>query len=137
MKQIQETIFTKNAPEPGNYSQGKVVDLGEYYVVYTAGQTGNFPDSDEVVEGGCGAQTKMALENILSIIKEVGGDKDDIVKTTVFLKNIKNDKKDFEKEYVKFFSNNLPARSLVEVSEIPLCSEDTVVEIEAVAYIKK
>jgi len=134
---LQKTIITESAPAPGNYSQGRVIDFGNYSVLYTAGQTGNYPDSGEVVEGGCGLQTRQALENILAIIKEAGGEKKDIVKITVFLTDMKNDKAEFEKEYVKFFSENLPARSLVEVSQIPLYSEDTIVEIEAIAYIKK
>lgn len=134
---FQKIITTDSAPSPGNYSQGRAIDLGSHVVLYTAGQTGNNPISGEVVSGGCGLQTRQALQNILAIVLGTGGKKEDIVKITVFLTDMKNDKAEFEKEYINFFLGDLPARSVVEVSQIPLYDENTIVEVEAIAYIKK
>jgi len=137
IEMLHEKIETKKAPPPGNYSQARAIDLGNCKVVYTAGQTGNIPETDEVIEGGIGPQTRQALENIKGIIEDAGGALEDIVKVTVFMKDMKNDKAGFEEVYKSFFKKPYPARSLIEVSEIPLVSEPTIVEIEAVAYIKK
>lgn len=134
---IHEKIETNRAPPPGNYSQARAIDLGNCKVIYTAGQTGNISETDEVIEGGIGPQTRQALENIKGIVEQAGGTLDDIVKVTVFMKDMKNDKAGFENIYKLFFKKPYPARSLVEVSEIPLVSESTIVEIEAIAYIKK
>lgn len=132
-----QKINSENAPNPGNYSHSSKIDIGNYYVLHTAGQTGNDPVSGDVVKGGIGPQTAQTLKNILAIIETSGGKKDDIAKITVYLKDMKNDKVGFEKEYRKFFTENLPARSMLEVSEIPLIEEDTIVEVEAIAYIPK
>jgi len=132
---VHEKIETKKAPAPGNYSQGRMVDLGTYKILYTAGQTGNKPDTDEVVKGGIRPQTKQALDNIKGIVEKAGGTLDDIVKVTVFMKDMASNKKGFEEIYKSYLKKPYPARSLVEVSEIPLVTEDTIVEIEAIAYI--
>ena len=132
-----EALRTEKAPPPGNYSQGRCIDIGTHRVVYTAGQTGNTPDTDVVEEGGIGPQTWRALKNIQAILEAAGGRMRDIVKVTVFMKDMAQDKKGFEAAYKPFFTEPLPARSLVEVSEIPLVSEPTIVEVEAVAYIPK
>lgn len=105
--------------------------------MYTAGQTGNTPDTDEVAKGGIRPQTRQALDNIKGIVEEAGGTLDDIVKITVFMKDMASNKAGFEEIYKPYFKDPYPSRSLVEVSEIPLVTEDTIVEIEAVAYIKK
>jgi 2-iminobutanoate/2-iminopropanoate deaminase len=133
----QKCINTANAPTPGNYSHGRLIDLGNCFALHTAGQTGNDTVSGDVVEGGIGPQTAQTLKNVLAIVEAAGGTKDDIAKITVYLKDMKNDKAEFEKEYRKFFVENLPARAVLEVSEIPLVDENTIVEIEAVAYIQK
>ncbi len=130
-------IRTAHAPEPGNYSQARAVDLGSYLAVYIAGQTGNDPITDNVVEGGIGPQTTQALANIQGILEAVGGRLEHIVDMTVFLENMARDKKDFEAAYVTSMPKPLPARALVEVTHVPLLSEDTVVELKAIAYVPK
>ncbi len=135
---IPSVIHTPAAPPPGNYSQGRLVDLGSHLLLHTAGQTGNEPRADTVVEGGIGPQTRQALENIRAIVEASGGGIEHVAKVTVFMKDMAASKAGFEQAYGAFFDGAaLPARSLVEVSEIPLPSEPTVVEIEAVAYIPK
>lgn len=135
--ELHAVIITANAPEPGNYSQGRTVDLGKYLAVYVAGQTGNDPITDKVAEGGVGPQTRQALKNIRGILESVGGKLEHIVDMTVFLEDMARDKKDFEAAYTSVMPKPLPARALVEVTHVPLLSEDTVVELKAVAYVPK
>lgn len=130
-------LRTTLAPPPGNYSQARIIDQGSLRIVHTAGQTGNVPATDAVAEG-IEAQTLQALENIKGIVSEAGGKIGDIAKVTVFIKDMAANKPGFEAAYRRFFDGQpLPARSMVEVGEIPLPSEPTIVEIEAVAYLKK
>ena len=134
------TISTKNAPTPGNYSQAYVVNIHPYYVVYCAGQTGNNPktENEAIVEGGIGPQTIQALHNIEAILREIGGSLYDVVDMTVFMKDMAHNKAEFEKAYRSVFQYPpLPARALVEVSEIPLVTEDSLVELKAMAYVRK
>jgi len=140
IKIMKQKIETKRAPQPGNYSQGIKVDLGNYVVLYTSGQTGNIPhvQDEPVAEGGIGMQTARALENVRGIVEAAGGSLEHVVKVTVFMENMERDKSGFEAVYRRFFSDTTPpARSLVEVKRVPLASEDTIVEIEAIAYIPK
>jgi 2-iminobutanoate/2-iminopropanoate deaminase len=71
------------------------------------------------------------MENLKGIIEAAGGTMDHIVKTTVFLKDMKNFEK-MNRIYKKYFSEKPPARSCVEVARLPL---DIQVELEAIAYI--
>lgn len=130
-------ISTDSAPKPGNYSQGCLIELNDYAVLYTSGQTGNDPKTGQVVGKDIQSQTEQALQNILAITEGAGGEKENIVQTTVFIKNMAANKVGFEQEYKKFFPSLLPARSLVEVNEIPQVDEPTIVMIAAVAYIPK
>lgn len=136
---VHDKIDTKKAPPPGSYSQARTVDTGKGWWVYTAGQTGNHPVTDEVAKGGIEAQTSQALENIKAVVEECDGTIDDIVEVTVFIKDMAANRDGFEAVYKPFFAEAkmFPARSMVEAVEIPLVKEDTIVEIKAVAYIAK
>ena len=124
----QEVISTKNAPNAiGPYSQG--IRIGDF--LFTSGQGPVDPKTGKLREGIVD-QTRQVLNNIKAIIEAAGGSMTDVVKTTVFLKNLT----DFQKMneiYATFFGSNPPARSTVEVSRIPL---DSLVEIEAIVYLK-
>ncbi len=116
-------------PKPvGPYSPYKIVgDL-----VFLAGQIGINPDTGELEEG-IEAQTERVLKNIANVLLEIGLGLDHIVKTTIFLRNMG----DFQKVneiYAKYFKDNFPARSTVEVSNLP---KGALIEIEAIAYIPK
>jgi 2-iminobutanoate/2-iminopropanoate deaminase len=132
-------IITTNAPAPGNYSQGRIVEFDQCTIVCTSGQTGNDPKTDDVVGNDIESQTLRTLKNIEGIINEARGSIEDIVTITVYLKNMSRDKQGFDAIYKSFFTGckYLPARSLVEVVEIPLITENTIVEIQATAYISK
>ncbi|MGF1873931.1 RidA family protein [Photobacterium frigidiphilum] len=120
-----ETINTNNAPAAvGPYVQAK--KFGN--MLYTSGQlplnpaTGKMPE--DVAE-----QTKQSLANVEAIVNEAGLTKADIVKATVFVKDL-NDFGTVNEVYAAFFGENCPARSCVEVARLPL---DAKVEIEVIA----
>ncbi len=98
-------------------------------LVVTSGQlpidpaTGAFPE-------GIQAQTKQSLSNVKAILEEAGLGMSDILKTTVFLKDM-NDFAAMNEVYASFFEEGAyPARSAVEVARLP---KDALVEIEAIA----
>lgn len=124
--QGKQVIKTKEAPEAiGPYSVG--ISAGGF--VFTAGQIGIDPATGEVVSGGVGAETRQALANLSKVLQSGGSSIDQVVKTTVFLRDIQ----DFTKMngvYAEFFKENHPARSAVQVAALP---KGVAVEIEAIA----
>lgn len=118
----REIIYTKNAPEPiGPYSQA--VRAGN--VTYFSGQIAIDPATGEMSAGDVTEQTKQVMANIGALLKAAGVDYSDIVKTTIFLR----DMHDFPKVnaiYGSFFKENFPARETVAVSGLP---KDALVEI--------
>ena len=123
---MKKVLATANAPAAiGPYSQG--IDGGS--VVITSGQLPIDPATGAFAEGGIGAQTRQSLRNIQNILKEAGLTMDNVIKTTVFLKDM-NDFSAMNEAYAEFFPGNPPARSAVEVARLP---KDAAVEIEAIA----
>lgn len=123
---MKKIIFTEEAPAAiGPYSQAIEVNG----MVYTSGQlpidykTGLMSDDVEV-------QTEQSLKNVFAILKAAGADPANVIKTTVFIKDM-NDFPRINKVYETFFQGNYPARSCVEVAGLP---KDALVEIEVVAY---
>ena len=120
-------ISTDKAPWAiGPYSQAVVAGN----LVFLSGQIPLDPLTNNVVKGDIGVQTRRVLDNISCVLKEAGCGPDDVVKTTVFLKNIK-DFDGMNLVYASFF-NNKPARSTVEVSELP---KGVLIEIDCIAVI--
>lgn len=126
---MSNVIHTDNAPAAiGPYVQA--YDLGN--LVITSGQIPVNPQTGEVPE--CiKAQTRQSLENVKAIIEQAGLAVKDIIKTTVFVKNM-DDFATVNAEYQAFFQENnhpsYPARSCVEVARLP---KDVGVEIEVIA----
>ena len=120
-------IETENAPFAiGPYSQGIIYKN----FIFVSGQIPVDPKTNKVVKGDITVQTERVIKNIEGILKEAGANLDNVIKTTVFLKNIR----DFEKMnlvYASFFRNK-PARSTVEVSNLP---KGVLIEIECIAII--
>lgn len=121
-----KVIESKEAPAAiGPYSQAIEING----MVYTSGQlpidykTGLM--STDVEE-----QTEQSLKNVLAILKEAGLDFSNIIKTTVFIKEM-NDFPRINKVYESFFKDSYPARSCVEVARLP---KDALVEIEVIAH---
>lgn len=121
-------VSTKKAPAAiGPYSQA--VRLGN--LVFTSGQIPADPASGEIVPGGVEAQARQVLKNLGEVLSASGVSLDNVLKTTLFIKNM-DDFTLINKVYAEFFSSQPPARSCVEVARLP---KDVLIEIEAVAYI--
>lgn len=126
---MTKIIHTEKAPAAiGPYVQA--VDLGN--LVITSGQIPVNPTTGEVPKD-IAAQARQSLENVKAIIEQAGLNVANIVKTTVFVKDL-NDFATVNAEYEHFFKENnhpnFPARSCVEVARLP---KDVGVEIEAIA----
>lgn len=125
---MSREISTDNAPAAiGPYVQG--VDLGS--MIITSGQIPVDPKTGNVASD-IAAQTRQSLENVQAIVEAAGLRVGDIVKTTVFVKDL-NDFATVNATYEAFFSEhqaNFPARSCVEVARLP---KDVKIEIEAIA----
>lgn len=96
--------------------------------VFVSGQLPVSPDGT-IASGGIAEQTKQAMENLSEILKSAGSGLDNVVKTTVYLKNM-NDFSRFNATYAKFFASPYPARSCIEAANLP---KGALIEIEAVA----
>ena len=118
-------IHTVHAPAAiGPYSQA-VLTGG---LLLTSGQLGLDPETGTLPEG-VEAQAAQALENIGAILAEAGYERTDVVKTTIFIRNM-GDFAAVNRIYAGFFGEHKPARSCVEVSALP---KGGLVEIEATA----
>ena len=122
-----QVIHTENAPAAiGPYSQA--VKAGN--LLFVSGQVPFVPETMEIVEGDVKAQTAQSLKNLQAILKEAGADFSNVVKTTVFIKDM-NEFAQINEVYAEYFGENKPARACVEVARLP---KDGVIEIEAIAY---
>lgn len=124
-----KAISTQKAPQAiGPYSQGMMT--GE--MVYTSGQLGINPETGEIVNSSIQEEAHQSLKNVEAVLAEAGVSLTDVVKTTVFVKDL-NQFAEINEVYSEFFSSHKPARSCVEVARLP---KDGNIEIEAIA-IKK
>lgn len=123
-----KVIATKNAPQAlGPYSQGIV--MGN--VLFTSGQVGIDPATGAVA-ADIENQARQVLKNVKAVLEAGGASMEDVVKTTVFVKNM-DDFAKVNEIYAEFFTEPYPARSCVEVARLP---KDMLVEMEAVAELK-
>ncbi|MHA1298527.1 MAG: RidA family protein [Candidatus Helarchaeota archaeon] len=130
---VDKEIVDAGLPRAGPYNSG--IKVGN--VIYVSGQVGIDPQTKKLASEEIEGQTRAVLRNIKKIIEAVGGHISDIVKTTIFLKNVK----DFSKMnlvYKEFFKENgvaekFPARTTVEVSNLPL--EGLLIEIDCIVVI--
>ena len=122
---MKKIISTDKAPAAiGPYSQAIEVNG----MVYTSGVIPVNPATGEIPEG-IDAQADQAIGNLCALLKEAGTSADNVIKTTVFIKEMG----DFAKVnavYAKYFEKDCPARSCVEVARLP---KDVLIEIEAIA----
>ena len=124
---MRNIINTNKAPAAiGTYSQA-VESNG---ILFTSGQVGIDPETSEMVEGGVEDQAIRVLKNIYAILSESGLDKTSIIKLNVFLKDL-DDFSIVNDTFKEFFGDNeFPARTTVEVSELPL---GALIEIDCIA----
>ncbi len=125
-KIIKNTRNTENAPNNlGPYSQ--TVAFSHYNNI--SAQLPIDPKSGRIVGAEIKEQAKQCLENIKAIVESIDHVMDDVVKITIFLKNIK-DIDDVDGVYKTFFKNYLPTRTIVAVAALP--NSDALVQIEAI-----
>ena len=123
-------VQTKEAPAAiGPYSQGVVANG----FLFTAGQIALDPATGQIVEGDVVAQARRVLANLKAILATVGADWGDVVKTTIFLQDMR-DFSQVNEVYAEILGSARPARSTVQVSALP---RGVLVEIDAVAVAKK
>lgn len=124
---MKEIIKTDKAPGAiGPYSQGVRIEN----LIFTSGQIAINPETGKIPES-IEEQTKQVLENIKEILEAGGANMNNVIKTTVFLKNM-NDFEKMNSIYETYFINEKPARSAIEVSRLP---KDVKIEIEVIAHI--
>lgn len=123
---MKQVIHTNEAPQAiGPYSQA--IMAGN--MLFVSGQIPVVPATGEVVSADVEAQTKQCLENLKAVLAAAGLTLEDVVKTTVFIKNM-DDFGKINAVYGQYFQENCPARACVEVARLP---KDVQVEMEAIA----
>jgi len=129
MAQTKTMISTIQAPVViGPYSQA--VRVGD--LLFTSGQIALDPATGALVAGGIREQTKRVLDNLAAVLEEADLDMANVIKTTVFLKNM-SDFSAMNEIYARYFAPEgvvPPARSTVEVARLP---KDALVEIDVIA----
>ena len=122
-------VSTDRAPAAiGPYSQGIVWEG----LLFTSGQIPINPATGAVVEGGIREQARQVLENVKQVLLAAGSGLGNVLKTTVFIKDM-NDFAAVNEVYGEYFTGNFPARSCVEISRLP---KDVLIEIEVVAAVE-
>ena len=122
---MRNVISTPDAPKAiGPYSQA----IRARGFVFVSGQVAIDPATQQVIEGDVAAQTERVIKNLSAILSSAESSLDQVVRTTVFLKNM-NDFSAMNEVYGKFFGAKPPARCTVEVSRLP---KDVLVEIDVI-----
>jgi len=124
----KRVIHTDRAPKAiGPYSQA--IQAGNF--LFLSGQIPLDPKTGELVKGDIQQQTQQVLENIKGVLESQKLRMENVVKMTIFLKDIGNFNQ-VNEVYATYFPSSPPARSTVEVTRLP---RDAEIEIEAVALI--
>jgi len=122
----KQVIQTEKAPKAiGPYSQA--IQAGNF--LFLSGQIPLNPKTGELVKGDIQQQTRQVLENIKGILESQKLGMEDVVKVTIFLKDIGNFSQ-VNEVYATYFPSSPPSRSTVEVAKLPMDAE---IEIEAIA----
>ena len=123
---MRDVISTNNAPQAiGPYSQA--IRAGGF--VFTSGQIPIDPATQQLIAGDVAAQTERVLKNLAAILEAAGSSMEKVVRCTVFLKNM-GEFAAMNEVYGRYFKQEPPARSTVEVARLP---KDVLVEIDAIA----
>jgi 2-iminobutanoate/2-iminopropanoate deaminase len=126
----KSVVHTDKAPAAiGPYSQGIVANG----LLFTAGQIALDPATAQVVSGGVTEQTERVLHNLSAIFESAGTSWKNVVKTTVFLQDMR-DFPTMNEVYTRMVGESRPARSTVAVAGLP---RGVLVEIEAIAIVDK
>ena len=124
----KRVIQTEKAPKAiGPYSQA--IQAGNF--LFLSGQIPMDPKTGELVKGDIRQQTKQVLDNLKGVVESEKLEMKDVVKVTIFLKDIGNFNQ-VNEVYATYFSSSPPARSTVQVAKLP---RDAEIEIDAIAFI--
>ena len=119
---------TPTAPAAlGPYSQAVSTDGW----LFTAGQIGLDPGTGQLVKGGLGAQTTQVLQNLRAVLATAGADLSDVVKATIYMRDL-GGFGTLNGIYEQAMGDHRPARSTVEVSDLP---KGAMVEIDLIARV--
>jgi len=125
----KEIIISKKVPVAiGPYSPA--LKIGN--LVFVSGQLPIDPVIGEIIKGEIESQARRSLENLKAVLESYLIGMENVVKTTIFLKDMNNFSR-INKVYAEYFTGQFPARSCVEVSRLP---KDANIEIEAIAFCK-
>ncbi len=123
----KKIIYTDKAPKAiGPYSQA--VLMGD--LLFVSGQIPLDPETMTIVSDDVKLQTHQVLKNLQAILNEAGMSLENVVKTTVYIKDM-NDFAAINEVYAEYFTTNKPARACIEVARLP---KDVKVEIELIAH---
>lgn len=123
---MKKKISTPKCPQAvGPYNQAILINN----TLYTSGQIAINPETGLMVETAIDVQTRQVMTNLQNLLSESGFSFDDVVKTTVFLKNM-DDFATVNAIYAEYFKENAPARSCVAVSSLP---KNALIEVEVIA----
>jgi 2-iminobutanoate/2-iminopropanoate deaminase len=125
---MKKIVYTEKAPRAlGPYNQA-VIGTGNG-LIFTSGQLGIDPKTGELAGPNIIAQAHQVLNNLKEILAAAGCGFENVIKSTIYLKNI-SDFAEFNAVYAEHFIIDCPARSTVEVARLP---KDALVEIEMIA----
>uniref|UniRef100_U5EWE7 Putative translation initiation inhibitor n=1 Tax=Corethrella appendiculata TaxID=1370023 RepID=U5EWE7_9DIPT len=123
---VKKIISTAKCPKAlAPYSQAVIADR----TIYCSGMLGLELPQMQLIPGGAGPQSKLALQHIINLLDACDSRIENVVKTTIFLADM-NDYGVVNDEYKKIFSSNFPARSCFQVAKLPM---GAAVEIEIIA----
>lgn len=123
----KEVLINPKAPKAiGPYSPA--LKIGN--LIFASGQTPIDPSTGNLIVGDIEIQTKTCLDNLKAVLKPYGIGFDNVVKVTIFLRDM-NHFSQVNEIYSQYFRDKYPSRSCIEVSRLP---KDAQIEIEAIAY---
>ena len=123
---IKKVIKTEKAPTAiGPYSQAILAGN----TLYCSGQIAIDPETGSLITNNITEETHQVMKNISNVLKAANMDFSNVVKSSIFIKNM-NQYEDINHVYASYFNNNPPARETVEVSVLPM---DTNIEISVLA----
>ena len=124
---MREVIATDQAPKAiGPYSQA----IRAQGLIFTSGQIPIDPATSQIVAGDVSAQTERVLKNLAAVLQASGSSLEKVARSTGFLKNM-GDFAAMNEVYGRYFKQEPPARSTVEVARLP---KDVLVEIDVIAF---
>ena len=125
---MKKIVSTKNAPSAiGPYSQAVIAGS----LIFTSGQIALSPENGQLVNGTLAEEVHQVMRNIEAVLSAAGSSLSEIVKTSIFLKDM-NSFGEVNELYASYFKSDYPARETVEVARLP---KDVKVEISVIATI--